>query len=68
MTVDLAQAKALSVECVFSPEECERVLVAARRDMWLARCMLRAAAAINRPPLDAIGEICADVRKLTGER
>lgn len=62
---DLTQAKALARECVFSVEECERVLIVAKRDEQLARQLLRAAAEINSPNHgDAIAEVCFDFIEL----
>ena len=62
---DLTQARALARECVFSVEECERVLIVAKRDEQLARQLLRAAAEINSPNHgDAIAEVCFGIAEL----
>jgi|GEM_PF-2571824 len=62
---DLTQAKALAVEFPFSPEECERVLIVAKRDETLARQLLHRAASINRRHgPDAIGEVCFSISEL----
>jgi hypothetical protein len=59
---DLTQAKALAVEFAFSPEQCERVLIVAKRDEAQARQLLHVASQVGGP--DPIGEVCFGIAEL----
>jgi len=59
---DLTQAKALAIEFAFTPQQCERVLIVAKRDEQLARQLLHTAAGMGGP--DPIAEVCFSIAEL----
>lgn len=62
---DLTQARALARECIFSVEQCERVLVVSKRDEALARKLLHMATWIGGP--NPIGEVCSAIVRIVLE-